>query len=206
MILKNFDHSKTDIGVVILAAGLSKRMGRPKMLMAWKESTVIQSVVNSYLAAGLMEINVVIGGCRKELESLLKELPVQLIYNPKFENGEMLDSLKIGINSLSKNIQAAMIALGDQPRIESKDISKVIDGYLNTNSRLIVPSFKMRRGHPWIVEKSLWHGLLNLELPDTLREFLKENSKEIHYIDIDNPSILMDMDTLEDYERLKNEE
>jgi molybdenum cofactor cytidylyltransferase len=195
-----------EIGVMILAAGLSTRMGRPKMLMTWQESTVIQSVVRSYLSAGLKEILVITGGSRKEIEGLLKELPVRLVFNPKFENGEMLDSLKIGINSFSTNIRAAMIALGDQPRIESKVISKVIDGYLNTNSRLIVPSFKMRRGHPWIVEKSLWGGLLNLELPDTLREFLKDNSEEIQYIDIQNSSILMDMDTPEDYERLKNEE
>jgi molybdenum cofactor cytidylyltransferase len=197
--------SREDLGVLILAAGLSSRMGRPKMLLPWQGSTVIQSVVNAYISCGIGEIIVVTGGVRQEIEKLLFGLPVRLVYNPLFENGEMLDSLKIGLRSFSEGIKAAMIALGDQPRIRQREIEMVVDGYLHSQASLVVPSYQMRRGHPWVIEKPLWDDLLNLEIPRTLRTFLQENAGAIHYINVDTPSILIDMDTPDDYERLKSE-
>jgi molybdenum cofactor cytidylyltransferase len=196
---------KEGIGALILAAGKSTRMGRPKMLLPWQGSTIIRSVVNSYLAAGISEVIVVTGGVRREVEELLADLPVQLVFNPLYENGEMLDSLKIGLRSFSSNVEAAMIALGDQPKIGQAEISQVVEGYIETPAPLVVPSFQMRRGHPWIVERRLWKEMLGLELPRTLRAFLKEQAEMIYYVNIDNSSILMDMDTPEDYERLKAE-
>jgi molybdenum cofactor cytidylyltransferase len=197
--------NREDLGVLILAAGLSSRMGQPKMLLPWQSSTVIQSVVNAYISSGIGEIIVVTGSVRQDIENLLSGLPVTLIHNPVFENGEMLDSLKIGLRSFSKGVKAAMIALGDQPRIKSQEIEMVMDGYLHSQAPLIVPSYRMRRGHPWVVEKLLWDEILNLEIPRTLRNFLQDNSDVIHYITVDTPSILMDMDTPEDYERLKKD-
>jgi molybdenum cofactor cytidylyltransferase len=199
------ERSREDLGVLILAAGLSSRMGRPKMLLPWQGSTVIQSVVNAYISSGIGEIIVVTGGGRQEIENLLSGLPVRLVFNPLFKNGEMLDSLKIGLHSFSEGTNAAMIALGDQPRIRSAEIELVVDGYLHSEAPLVVPSYQMRRGHPWVVERPLWSEILNLEIPRTLRNFLQDNSGAIHYISVDTPSILMDMDTPEDYERLKIE-
>ncbi|MHC1784775.1 MAG: NTP transferase domain-containing protein [Anaerolineaceae bacterium] len=197
--------NREELGVLILAAGLSSRMGRPKMLLPWQDTTVIQWVVNTYISSGISEIIVVTGGMRHEIENLLSSLPVRIVFNPIFENGEMLDSLKLGLRSFSEEIKAAMIALGDQPRIRQTEIEMVVDGYLHSQASLVVPSYQMRRGHPWVVEKPLWDDLLNLEIPRTLRTFLQENVVAIHYIDVDTPSILMDMDTPDDYERLKRE-
>lgn len=195
--------SNTNIGALIMAAGLSTRMGRPKMLLPWSWSTVIETVVNAYISAGIEEIVVVTGGTRHELEELLSILPVRLVFNPLFDNGEMLDSLKTGLRSFSPEIEAALIAPGDHPLIGVDEITKVLGVFSAASSPLIVPSYNMRRGHPWLVRRELWQELLEMKPPLTLRSFLHTHSKAISYVNIDNPSILMDMDTPEDYERMK---
>jgi molybdenum cofactor cytidylyltransferase len=194
---------KEEIGALILAAGLSSRMGKAKMLLPWGDSTVIRHVVNSYISTEIMEIVVVTGGTRYEIEKQLSYCPVRLVFNPRFENGEMLDSLKAGICSFPDHIRSILVAPGDHPAIGRNEIDAVIHGYLAGNSPLVVPSYRMRRGHPWAVERSLWEELLKLEAPETLRDFLRKKSDCIHYVAIDNPSILMDMDTPDDYDRLK---
>jgi molybdenum cofactor cytidylyltransferase len=196
--------TKEEIGALILAAGLSSRMGKAKMLLPWGDSTVIRHVVNSYIFAGVTEIVVVTGGNRYDIEKQLHDTAVRLVFNPLYENGEMLDSIKTGIRTFPENIQSVLIAPGDHPAIGRDEITAVMDGYMESKSALVVPSHKMRRGHPWAVARSMWPELLNLEAPETLRDFLRKNSNLIHYVEINNPSILMDMDTPDDYERLKN--
>ncbi len=139
---------KDEIGALILAAGLSSRMGKAKMLLPWGDSTVIRHVVNSYISTNITEIVVVTGGTRFEIEKQLSDCPVRLVFNPCFKNGEMLDSLKAGICSFPDHIRSILVAPGDHPAIGRKEIETVLHGYLNSKSALVVPSFRMRRGHP----------------------------------------------------------
>jgi len=64
-----------------------------------------------------------------------------------------------------------------------------------------VPSFQMRRGHPWLVARPLWPEILALKPPESTRDFLAGHAHEIHYVNVDTPSILADLDTPEDYEK-----
>ena len=74
------------VGAVVLAAGRSRRMGRPKMILPWGETTVIGQVVNVLLAAGVDDLLVVTGGAREDVESALVDMPVRTIFNPDFAN------------------------------------------------------------------------------------------------------------------------
>ena len=73
--------------------------------------------------------------------------------------------------------------------------------YKATDSALIVPSFQMKRGHPWLVARPLWNEILALQPPSTPREFLKDHSDQIRYVNLDTPTILADLDTPEDYDK-----
>jgi molybdenum cofactor cytidylyltransferase len=95
--------------------------------------------------------------------------------------------------------EATLIGLGDQPQIQKESIRLICEGYRKNRSELIVPSFQMRRGHPWLVARPLWKEILELTPPQTLRDFLNRHADQIQYMNVDTPTILADLDSPEDY-------
>jgi molybdenum cofactor cytidylyltransferase len=170
------------------------------MLLPWGNLTVIEHVVTTFLQADIEQILVVTGGAHAQVENVLQEYPVQKIHNREYAAGEMLSSLQYGVQELSERAQATLIALGDQPQVEERIIRLICQVYQKNHSRLIVPSYNRKRGHPWLVTRPLWNELLALKPPQTLRDFLNSHAEEIHYANVDTPVILADLDTPEDYE------
>jgi molybdenum cofactor cytidylyltransferase len=189
------------ISVIILAAGESKRMGQPKMLLPWGNLTVIEHVVTTFLNAGLEDILVITGGAREKVEHVLARYPVRQIHNRDYAAGEMLSSLQCGIREMPVQAQAALIALGDQPQVEERSVRVLCEAYRTDMSKLIVPSFRMKRGHPWLVGRPLWSEVRALRPPETPRDFLNKFADTIQYVDLDTPTILADLDTAEDYRK-----
>ena len=189
------------IGAVVLAAGLSQRMGQPKMILPWGETTVIGRVVGVLQSAAVQEIVVVTGGAHQKVEEALQGLPAKAVLNPNYTNGQMLLSLQTGLKALPDDVTAALVTLGDQPQIESAVVQAVMQDAQSSGANLILPSYQMRRGHPWLVHRRLWHRLLAFHDPLTLRDFLKQQAAEIRYLVVETPSILADLDTPEDYAR-----
>ena len=97
------------ISAIVLAAGQSTRMGRPKLILPWKETTVIGQVVKTLINSGLDEIIVVTGGAQHQVKSNLQEFPVRFVSNPRFESTEMTYSLQIGMTTLRKDTEAIMV-------------------------------------------------------------------------------------------------
>lgn len=189
------------ITAIILAAGESKRMGEPKMVLPWGEGTVLSHVINTYLEAGLDDILVVTGGAREKVNSVATDLGAKTIFNPKFSQGEMLSSIQCGIGAMMNQTQAVLIGLGDQPQVQGRSVQKICNAYRDTLSKIVVPSFQMRRGHPWLVTRPLWEELLGMKSHQSPRDFLNAHREDIHYVDVDDPGILADLDTPQDYQR-----
>lgn len=194
------------ISAIVLAAGLSTRMGRPKLVMPWGTTTVIGQVVTTFAQAGADEIVVVTGGAQVEVEAAVCGVTgatVRTVFNPRFAEDDMLVSLRAGMGVLGEEVQAMLVALGDQPQIEAAVIRSLLEAYHASHSPLIVPSYQMRRGHPWVVGHSLWPDLLSAPVGFTMRDFLNAHQQQITYIAVESSSILRDLDTPEDYERWK---
>ncbi len=189
------------ISAIILAAGESKRMGQPKMLLPWGKLTVLEHVIMTFQNAGIEDIIVVTGGAHQEVEKLIHPGKVRSIFNTEFSNGEMLASIQCGLMSLKDRAKATLIGLGDQPQVQEGTVRLICKTFDEKESRLIVPSFQMRRGHPWLVERSLWNAFLGMRSPYSPRDFLNQHADEIQYVPVDNASILADLDTPEDYQR-----
>lgn len=189
------------ISAVILAAGQSRRMGQPKMLLPWGTLTVIEQVITAFLNAGIEDVIVVTGSAHEQVEKVTACYPVRRIYNNNFANDEMLSSFQLGLRSVAGQSQATLVGLGDQPQAQEKSIRRVCQAYLEGKSQLVVPSFQMRRGHPWLVARPLWSELLQMGYSESLRHFLNRHADEIHYVNLDTPSILADLDTPEDYKK-----
>jgi len=191
------------IGAIVLAAGASRRMGQPKMLLPFGSSTVLGTVVTNLHSAGVDPLVVVVGGAKDKVVDLVHNLPfpVNLAENPDFAKNEMLDSLRIGLAALPEDIDAFLIALGDQPHVNTEVITAILNNYRETGAALIIPSYEMRRGHPWLVIAAMRNELKALSGSQTLRDFLTRHSSEIQYLVVDNAAILEDLDTPEDYHR-----
>jgi len=181
-------------------------MGQPKMLLPWGESTVIEQVVTTFLKAGVEDLIVVTGGAREQVESVIGPYPVRKVYNHDHAAGEMLSSIQCALRVIRADSEATLIGLGDQPQIQVGSVRLICEEYQGNMSPLIVPSFQMRRGHPWLVARPLWNEILGLRPPESTRDFLGRHANEIRYVNVDTPSILADLDTPEDYQRSHDQE
>lgn len=193
------------ISAIILAAGESKRMGQPKMLLKWGNSTVLEHVISVFANAGVEDIVVVTGAAREEVEKIVAvaqtSYPVRSVFNEGFIEGEMLSSIQCGLRDLAeKDSSAALIALGDQPQVREGSVWRVCEMFKETGNPLVVPSYHMRRGHPWLVERSLWDDILAIRAPQTPRDFLNARANQIKYVEVDDEGILADLDTPEQYQ------
>jgi len=194
------------ITAIILAAGQSTRMGSPKMVLPWGNMTVIEHVVSVFSKAGIDDILVVTGGAHEQVESVIlqcrKKYPVRSVYNEKYKSGDMLTSIQCGLRHIAdKSVGAAMIGLGDQPQVQEGSVRRVCDAFLETESKIVVPSYKMRRGHPWLVARPLWDEILKMRSPQSPRDLLNAHQAEIQYVNLDDPNILADLDTPEEYRK-----
>ena len=188
------------ISALVLAAGKSTRMGVQKMTLPWGNSTVIGKVITTIQEAGIINIQVVTGSKQKEVENVLTGFTLAFIFNPNYADGDMISSVQEGLRSLHGTSEAALIVLGDQPQIEVSTIKEILECYYSTRCEIVVPSYQMHRGHPWLLEKSLWDEVLSLETTETLRDYLHRHQDKIKYVNVNTSSIIQDLDTMEDYQ------
>lgn len=192
------------IGAIVLAAGLSTRMGAPKVLMPWGSGSIVRHIVATLVKSSIDPILVVTGGVFQEVERELNgEKACQVVYNPHYQNGEMIVSLKTGLRLLAKDVHAILIVLGDQPQIETTVIIQIAEAYRRNKYKIIIPSYQMKRGHPWLLSKDLFEDMLST--PDTLKlnEFHKDYINDIFHLPVDSACILQDLDTPEDYKKYR---
>lgn len=190
------------VGAIILAAGMSTRMGQHKMLLPWSDKKVIiEHVVEQALNSRVDHIAVVTGHNAPAIKAKVEPMGVDVVYNRGYKTGEMLSSVKAGLRAMPDHIAAALLVLGDQPRIQPKVIYQVMMAYAEGRGELIAPSFEQRRGHPILISRRHWPEILNLPRHGSLRDVLATHNDAIAYVNVDNDSILRDVDTQEDYQQ-----
>jgi len=191
---------RQSIAAVVAAAGRSRRMGSPKQLLAWGDSTVIATVAQNLTAAGAAPVLCVVGHRQAEILEALAHTATQTVFNPNYIEGEMLSSYQAGIRTLGgTSCIGTLIALGDQPHIPVAIIRQALEQAQVTPHKLVIPSYNMRRGHPFYIPRQLWLELLALSGDETLRTLLMRHPDEIVYVNVDSAAILRDMDTPEEY-------
>jgi molybdenum cofactor cytidylyltransferase len=204
--LNNESNSHRNYACIILAAGQSKRMARSKIVLPWEKKTVIGTIISSFQSAGIKHIVVVTGGYRELVEEEVKKYDVEAVFNPDFANGEMALSLKTGLRKISSSCDGVFVALGDQPDIHPIDLIGIMGKSDEFPDKLIIPSYSMRRGHPWLVPTIFFPEIKGIKSPDTMKTFIQNHEGNVEYYLVKKSNILADLDTPEDYERLKPNE
>ncbi|MBI5567446.1 MAG: nucleotidyltransferase family protein [Chloroflexi bacterium] len=189
------------IAAIVLAAGQSRRMGQNKLFLPYGESTVIDTIITELIACdGVRDIVVVTGHQADRLVVHLATYPVRCVFNPAYARAEMLVSIQTGLRALPDEVTAALIVLGDQPRLRRQIVQRVIEAA--EPDTLIVPSYEMKRGHPILIPRSMWPSILALLPEASLRDVIRAHADHIRYITFDDDSVLRDIDTPEDYQNI----
>jgi molybdenum cofactor cytidylyltransferase len=193
------------IAALVAAAGLSRRMGVPKQLLPWAGRTVIATVADHLAAAGAAPVLCITGHRSQEVAAALAGTPAQTCFNPDYAQAEMVRSYQIGIEALlTSHCSGVLIALGDQPHIPVSVICQVLDQARGVPDQLVIPSFNLRRGHPFYIPRRLWAELLALGPDETLRALVNRHATAICYVTVETDAILRDLDTPEEFRELQN--
>jgi molybdenum cofactor cytidylyltransferase len=175
-------------------------MGQFKLLLPWGKGTVIGQVVATLEAAGMAEIVVVTGHRAAEVAAALARTRARPVYNSRYAEGEMLSSIQTGLAAMAGTTGAVLLCLGDQPQMQGETVAAMlVEARADARRDVIIPSYSMRRGHPILLPRRLWPEVL--AGTTDLRAVLAAHRDQIRYLVVDTPTVLADLDTIEDYER-----
>lgn len=194
------------IRAVILAAGESRRMGKPKLLLPYGEKTIIETVVERVVSSKVDGTLVILGSERETIEEKIKNFPVKIVLNPEFRSG-MLSSVQCGFKTVPEDTRAVLVVLGDQPAISSDIIDVLVEAYQKTGKGIVLPVYEKERGHPVIIDMKYKQEVLELSPDVGLRGTVYSHPEDILEVVVDTTNILQDIDDAADYEReLKKKE
>lgn len=192
------------VSAIILAAGLSSRMGRQKALLPYRGRTIIEQIVGEVNAAGVLETLVVTGHEPEAVEAVLAGTDARLVWNPHFEQG-MLSSVRTGLAACDTRAEWALICLGDQPAIAASTIARLIAAQHQSGKSICMPIHKGKRGHPLLISMQYKAEILREYDAIGLRGLAQAHPGEVLEVPMDVPGVLVDVDTPEDYARLQRE-
>lgn len=188
---------------LILAAGMSSRMGDFKPLMKINNKTMIERSIDSMLMGGSYSVTLVLGYQGERIERLLKrkgylEKNVILVYNKNYEVTNMIDSVKIGINNIGE-CDAFYLLPGDMPAIKANTFIKVRETMDRTRAKAVFPTIDGYKKHPPLISIELVKDILEFNSDGGLREMWKELDSEIITIPVDDLGCNLDVDTKSQY-------
>lgn len=180
------------VGVVILAAGESQRMGKPKLLLEIRGRRMIEWVIDSFKGA-VDDIVVVLGHKPENLTAILRKLGVRWVVNENYREG-MVSSFKAGLEEL-KGRDAVFLALGDQPFVDRDFLTEAIDAW-RKGAKIVSPVHKGKKGHPVLFDKSVFGEILSLQKHEMIRDVIHRHESEHHLLEVGEWTAI-DLDTPE---------
>lgn len=182
----------------MLAAGLSKRFGRNKLLEKVGNSTMIKSVVQEAVASTVDEVIVVLGYEAERIKEALKDITdakCKYLFNEDFETGQS-SSVKAGVKSVMNYADAVMILPADVAMITSAAIDQVAEEYTHSKDPIVVSSYKDRAGHPILFDRSLFNEIVNIkEETKGLKAVVNRHLDLTKKVESNSDKVLIDIDT-----------
>lgn len=192
---------KTGFAAVIPAAGLSSRMGSFKPLMPFGETTVLQSILHLLRINGVMEIAVVTGYRAEDIRYALRKESATLLYNGEYKRSHMFDSIRMGFDYMKDRAEHVILWPVDIPAVTEETVQKLLCAAEKSDG-VVYPSHNGVSGHPVIFSESTYEKILGHDGKEGLYGVLKK-MQPVTEISVEDPFVLMDMDTKEDYSLLK---
>lgn len=186
---------------LILGAGSSIRLGRPKQLLPFKGTTLLGwAVAQAEGASALNEVIVVLGGAADEVRQQVQFRRAKVVENPLFGEG-CASSYRAGIAALDPRAESMIILLGDQPGVDQGVIDRVAEAWRREGGRIVLASYQGRRGHPMLFSRELFDQLIGLHGDKAAWKLVDRHPEWVREVAFDR-SFPEDVDTWEDYETL----
>jgi|SRR5690554_701409 molybdenum cofactor cytidylyltransferase len=185
---------------IVLAAGQSTRMGEEnKLLLPFRNKTILETVVDTLLSVPVEEIVIVTGFEDRQIRDVLASYHVRVAYNPEFAAG-MSTSIRRGILAIGPEVDGYMICLADMPGIKASTIKRLLDVFsVQKEPSIVVPTIDGHRGHPVIFHRAFRNQLLQLHGDTGAREVILNHPEAVVEVTVDDEGIFQDIDTRINY-------
>ena len=189
---------------VLLAAGASRRMGRPKLDLAFGGETMLSRSLRNLLSARLDRVLVVVasgGEARSELHEPYEDVErVEVVVNPRSNDG-LASSLRCGLERLPEETRIVLVALADKPLVKPETIRTLLATFDEAGARIAHPVYRGEQGHPVLFVAELVEEFLTLAGDRGGKSLLARHRDEVLEIPVEDPGVCVDIDTPEDYEK-----
>jgi molybdenum cofactor cytidylyltransferase len=185
---------------VVAASGRSSRMGAPKALLDAGGATFLARILDSLREGGASPLLVVVEDPLGPIGAEARRRGGVVVLNPDPAQGP-ISSLRAAIGALPEDVAAILFCPVDHPLVRGATVRALIEEFLRTRPPLLVPTFQGRRGHPVLLGRRLFPELLADELPEGARTVVRRYLHEGLQVPVDDPGILADIDTPDDYRR-----
>lgn len=193
----------SNLGIVVLAAGGSSRMGTPKQLLAVEGVSLVRRAAQSAIASGCGPVLVVLGANAELVRGELEDLPIHLALNSGWQTG-LASSIVCGLKSLltqDPSIKSVIFMLADQPYVNEASLQKLIGAHRQSNSDLVAAWYLGQYGTPVLFSSVYFHQLLKLRGQGGAKGILQKHEEDAVFVEL--PEAAFDLDTPEDFATLK---
>ena len=191
---------KPAVSGVILAAGGSSRLGRPKQLLEFKGRPLLDHIVQNALSSNLGEIIVVLGAERGRIRVLMDLSKVHVVENDRFADGQST-SVVVGLNNVDSHAAGVLFLLGDQPGVTADVIGTIVAAFDGDPQTIVMPTWQGTPANPVLFGRSYFPQLRKLTGDEGGRSIVAQAGDRVHLVPMDLP-VPQDVDTEADYQRL----
>jgi molybdenum cofactor cytidylyltransferase len=190
------------IGIIVLAAGGSARLGKNKQSLQFRTTTLLRASVETALGCGSENVVVVLGASAGELKSEIDGLPVRVVINGDWQQG-IGGSIRVGLSKLIEDphIDAVVFMLCDQPLVGPETIERLIAAHAAERKPIVASRYNFTFGVPALFGREIFDELMTLEGDAGAKSVIKKHLKE-KVAFVDAPEAALDIDTMEQYESL----
>jgi molybdenum cofactor cytidylyltransferase len=189
-----------DIDGILLAAGESRRMGYPKPLLKVDSETFVEHLAAAMLTV-VARLTIVVGAHADRVRPAIPIDPrIKVVENPDWVRGQ-LSSIKAGIRALRPAASAALIHLTDHPTVKAETFASVVKAYRQSGKPIVIARHGGHRGHPVLFDRTMFAELLDAPEDQGARVVVNADASRVVYSEVDDPGILLDLDTPEDLAR-----
>ncbi len=194
----------SDLHILLLAAGISSRMGKPnKLLMQSQGKPIVRHVAEQLLLSEVGPITVVTGCDAKQVEHALVGLNVSFCFNPNYSTGQM-SSVRQGFCGLEEKHADVMIALADMPGLHCDDYRTVVQAFLQHNcDKIIVPHYGTERGNPIVIPHRFSKEIITGSLKAGCKKLVASRPRDVFKLSVSNAAHITDIDIPEDYKNFR---
>ena len=186
------------IAALVLAAGASKRMGKPKQIVRIRGVPMLQAVLDALHRSKVDSVVVVLGANAEEVRGLVEFGDDRVLVNPAFAEG-MSSSIRLGVEEVEGWAEAALIVLGDQPLVRAGTIDRLVSAYEASKAPIVVPVSAGRWGNPVLFDKALFPEIKELRGDVGARSIVERNRERVMEVPVRDRGVLLDIDTPSDH-------